>query len=52
MAFRISTNLSPSAGASRSRGTFPMSCYRDPQHFAMDLFSNGDPAEERVHVVV
>ena len=39
MAFSFSTNLSASASASRSRGTFPTACYRDPQHFAVDLFS-------------
>jgi hypothetical protein len=38
--------------ASRSRGAFPVSCYRDLQHFAVHLLSSGDPAEERVHVVV
>jgi hypothetical protein len=52
MAFKFSTNLSASARASRSRGAFPVSCYRDLQHFAVHLFSSGGTAEERVHVVV
>jgi len=39
MAFRFSTNLSASAWASRSHGTFPTACYRDLQHFAVELFS-------------
>ena len=52
MAFRFSTNLSASAWASRSRGTFPTACYHDLQHFAVDLFSKRDSAEERVRVVV
>jgi hypothetical protein len=38
MAFRFSTNLSASACASRSRGTFPTACYHDLQHFAVNLF--------------
>ena len=46
MAFRFSTNLSASAWASRSRGTFPTACYRDLQHFAVEFFSCGTPPKK------
>ena len=46
MAFRSSTNLSASASASRSRGTFRRLCYRDLQHFAVELLSKRDPPKK------
>jgi hypothetical protein len=46
MAFRFSTNLSASARTSRSRGAFPVSCYRDLQHFAEHCFQAGTPPKK------
>src|SRR4029077_1077525 len=31
---------------SGSRGTFPTACYRDLQHFVVDLFRSGDPPKK------